>query len=375
MQTHEILQQVMDYANQHGIQKFSHDDVTDDLRVLAFHFAYGYQGDFPFMLDMHEKARFGDPITVGMAKGILNCALADARYNKKQWDKALNTRAHGKLENQQRQNRKVSPPEDIEADLTSLTPQQESIQPVIPNGTYTVVLPSGNHRTIRISDDFREDQPEGAQMAAYLYGPDNDAQYQGFAFVQGGAARIWRSFASTTQTIETSEVVQALYVLLQSPELAPEYAHAYALESGRCARCGRTLTVPASIYRGLGPVCAGIWAEEGWINAEDLPEIPENAQEIEENPTDFQENELDSGPFEEEFEADLEEFFALTLDEVDDLPDSSENSLAEYVDPSDLRWESAEYDYLVRYEEEDLGWLELATYGSLSPFPKQDNPY
>ena len=30
----------------------------------------------------------------------------------------------------------------------------------------------------------------------------------------------------------------------------------YAMLSGRCSRCGATLTVPASLYRGMGPVCA-----------------------------------------------------------------------------------------------------------------------
>ena len=34
------------------------------------------------------------------------------------------------------------------------------------------------------------------------------------------------------------------------------YAEAYAIGSGKCACCGRTLTVPASVHRGLGPDCA-----------------------------------------------------------------------------------------------------------------------
>jgi len=33
-------------------------------------------------------------------------------------------------------------------------------------------------------------------------------------------------------------------------------AEAHALSSGNCLACLRTLTVPASIHRGLGPDCA-----------------------------------------------------------------------------------------------------------------------
>ena len=36
-----------------------------------------------------------------------------------------------------------------------------------------------------------------------------------------------------------------------------DFAPAEFWHEGRCGRCGRKLTVPASIERGLGPVCAG----------------------------------------------------------------------------------------------------------------------
>lgn len=48
--------------------------------------------------------------------------------------------------------------------------------------------------------------------------------------------------------------VRALGALLSGD--FKKYGMAYALESNHCYRCGKLLTVPASINAGLGPDCA-----------------------------------------------------------------------------------------------------------------------
>ena len=53
-----------------------------------------------------------------------------------------------------------------------------------------------------------------------------------------------------------SRQLEAWKIISSDPKGAGE---AYALESANCFRCGRKLTVPVSIHRGLGPECASKW--------------------------------------------------------------------------------------------------------------------
>lgn len=119
------------------------------------------------------------------------------------------------------------------------------------DGFYTVVFTDGDYRTIRL----RTQEPDasfapGEQVASFLSGPDNESDYTGFAFVKAdGRYFLWKRFRQETR------LDRALNVLLSDPDGAGEE---YALRSGRCRRCNRQLTVPASINRGFGPTCAGI---------------------------------------------------------------------------------------------------------------------
>jgi hypothetical protein len=120
-----------------------------------------------------------------------------------------------------------------------------------PNGTFTVVMADGDRRTIRLKAHW--DQAEarrGTQVAQFLSGSDNESSYTGFAFVVGTRVALWKRHRSGSAVLQS-----ALAYLLQSDSFA-EAGMAYALESGNCWKCGRRLTVPASIHRGMGPVCA-----------------------------------------------------------------------------------------------------------------------
>lgn len=117
-------------------------------------------------------------------------------------------------------------------------------------GTFTVVGPHGGWRTLR----FVEGQTgyfAGKTIVQHLCGSDNEASYRSFANFDGPAVRFWRSQ-------QAGEDIMAALRFLASPNRDRHAAAglAYALESGRCYRCDRTLTVPASIHRGLGPDCA-----------------------------------------------------------------------------------------------------------------------
>jgi hypothetical protein len=127
---------------------------------------------------------------------------------------------------------------------------------VIPDGTYTVVAPTelGEHVTLRLRPaTWAKDLPAGSQVVEFLSGPDNEHDFTGFGFIVKGKPRIWKRYR------DGGRPVIALHLLLDMQEdNVREAGHTYALASGRCYRCNRTLTVPASIHRGLGPVCAGL---------------------------------------------------------------------------------------------------------------------
>jgi DNA-binding transcriptional MerR regulator len=122
---------------------------------------------------------------------------------------------------------------------------------VVPNGTYTVVM-ANERRTIKISDHWDEtEKARGTRVAKFLTGSDNERDYTGFAFISStGKAIIWKKFRNGSALLQS-----ALAYLLQGDNYA-EAGMTYAIESGNCWKCGRKLTVPASVSRGVGPECA-----------------------------------------------------------------------------------------------------------------------
>lgn len=121
----------------------------------------------------------------------------------------------------------------------------------VPNGTYTVVM-NGEHRTIRLRKDFRTDSVEGTQVAAFLSGPDNTADYTGFAFVTGGEIKVWGKYRDSAAVAKTREF---LSFLMSGRENWEKAGNAYAKESGRCFVCNRPLTNPDSLAVMVGPEC------------------------------------------------------------------------------------------------------------------------
>lgn len=130
--------------------------------------------------------------------------------------------------------------------------------PVVPqckNGTYTIVLDeTGDYRTIKLSDVPESyGKPQGTQIASFLSGSDNETNYTGFAFVTGTQFIIWKSLLAKSAI----PLRKALTILLSAErETQIDMGHAYAIESNKCFICGRTLTVPTSLHRGMGPICA-----------------------------------------------------------------------------------------------------------------------
>lgn len=119
-------------------------------------------------------------------------------------------------------------------------------------GIFTVVFPDAGHRTIRFST-AKNGGWAGKTVVQYLCGADNDSDYKAVGHAVEGGIKVWANYKGTKHSL----VLEAIKSLLGTNEESRIKAgEAYAVASGRCWNCNRTLTVPASLWRGLGPVCA-----------------------------------------------------------------------------------------------------------------------
>lgn len=130
--------------------------------------------------------------------------------------------------------------------------QPEPQRPVtikVPDGRYTIQFEDGTYKTLRVAAQADDaDFMPGRQIVSYLSGSNNDADYTSFAhFLENGSLVVWKRHQ------DNRSLREAVKVLIGSPQAA---ALAYAEQSGCCARCGRTLTVPSSLHAGFGPECA-----------------------------------------------------------------------------------------------------------------------
>lgn len=115
----------------------------------------------------------------------------------------------------------------------------------VPDGYFTVVLTSGERRTLRVTT-VRSGNLAGRRIVKYLAGPSNETDYVGFGFVDDDGVSLWKRYR------DDSTLAEAVRVLWSDPLAAGK---GYALESENCFVCNRLLTEPESIEAGIGPVC------------------------------------------------------------------------------------------------------------------------
>lgn len=148
--------------------------------------------------------------------------------------------------------------EDAGRDETLLAEQVEARAGVVPfaeayaqavapepvyDGVYTVVRPDETHRTFRLRTQAPDAKfAPGKQVIEHLSGADNEGDYTAFGFVADGRVQVWKAHRGNVALLRDAEA------LLADPSAALVAAH--------CFRCGRRLTVPASLNQGYGPECA-----------------------------------------------------------------------------------------------------------------------
>lgn len=130
------------------------------------------------------------------------------------------------------------------------TPAPFTLDLVLPNGTYTLILPDGSHRTFRVhrKPDWAKFAP-GQRTIGLLIGPANGHDYEDFGFVVSGTVRVWKAHRGKPQ-----ERWARVLELWAAKALSPDDGYEVRLAK-TCGWCNRLLTTPESIDIGLGPSC------------------------------------------------------------------------------------------------------------------------
>jgi hypothetical protein len=112
---------------------------------------------------------------------------------------------------------------------------------------------TGEHRTYRVSQPETDNGQTPPFFVGLLTGPDNGAAYTyaGILELNDGTIRLTRKSRFTT---DAPAIRGWNYVArhLAEGNLPPD---ADVMHEGRCGCCGRALTRPDSIARGIGPEC------------------------------------------------------------------------------------------------------------------------
>lgn len=134
------------------------------------------------------------------------------------------------------------------------TPRPELNAGVIAKGFFTVQDANDTHRTFRFKTNQR-----GQTLIGLMVGRNNVTDYAWFGFVDGATLRFWRTakyqMMPFTLPISHDAIVECFNAIIGNVEQAGKR---YASYYKNCSRCGKVLTTPESLERGLGAECAGL---------------------------------------------------------------------------------------------------------------------
>jgi hypothetical protein len=107
---------------------------------------------------------------------------------------------------------------------------------------------------------YRTEPPKNPNGAALFFvevltGSNNESDYEYFGSVYKGQM----AFYASPKARITAEAlsVRGFKWLWEHRAALADFPHVRVHHSGRCGCCGRTLSTPESLARGLGPICAG----------------------------------------------------------------------------------------------------------------------
>lgn len=118
------------------------------------------------------------------------------------------------------------------------------------NATFTVENPKGDYYTFKV----RQPKPEMPHFLSLLTGPDNENSYTYIGTVGKTSGEVYLTTKSrlTKESLPVRVAAFALRCVFGSQTLPEGYKIRH---EGKCGCCGRKLTVPESLDRGIGPEC------------------------------------------------------------------------------------------------------------------------
>jgi hypothetical protein len=121
---------------------------------------------------------------------------------------------------------------------------------------FTVENTTGDHWTYRVS--ACEGNPD-IMFVSLLTGPQNtsDYTYLGLLIVKDAIVRLTKKSAYSEDTKAVQIIRRVICRLYDGQGSVIEAAGWKVHHIGKCGRCGRPLTTPASIESGIGPICEG----------------------------------------------------------------------------------------------------------------------
>ncbi len=151
-------------------------------------------------------------------------------------------------------------------DMTGRLATTNDVQTYITAGNATITLRSnisGKRYTYRIKAMERNDGtvaalPERSYFISLLTGPDNDGD---FTYIGILTPQLNMRLTPKSKLPQESSPVQAFRFLLLCISKGEMPGAFEVWHAGKCGRCGRKLTVPESVERGIGPDCAEMM---GW---------------------------------------------------------------------------------------------------------------
>lgn len=134
------------------------------------------------------------------------------------------------------------------------TPRPALNAGVIAKGFFTVQGADEVHRTFKFKTNRK-----GQTMIGLMIGRNNLSDYAWFGFVDGRTLRFWRTarydMMPYTLPVSHDVLTECFNAIMGDAEGAGKR---YATYYKNCSRCGKVLTTPESLERGLGPECAGL---------------------------------------------------------------------------------------------------------------------
>jgi len=126
------------------------------------------------------------------------------------------------------------------------------------NATFTIHNDKGTHFTYRVKHAGRGGALDRTSplFVSVLTGPCNETAYT-YAGIVGtdGSVRLTQKSGFKDDSLSI-RVLRHFLSLLRNGGFIPE---GYGIHhEGKCLRCGRKLTTPESVERGLGPECASM---------------------------------------------------------------------------------------------------------------------